>query len=506
MSDAKRGRGSDESRQVVQRRRAAEAATSGGPRKESTVRDLSLSVDASAVQRRSFESALVQLREAVTDARGPDPSDVQSIAASGLRGSGGTLPHLDRIGAAFGQHDVSHVQAHVGGAAAQAASAIGASAYASGDQVAFAEQPTLHTAAHEAAHVVQQRAGVPLEGGVGAAGDVYEQHADAVADAVVRGDSAAPLLDGFVGAGKAGGVQRKAVQRVETPTTQQLANRVLAETNIGQLERDIRTNFLKWRVAARNVGSGYELAGQRHKTACDDAAKEKALHEAIMFGILTAVTAGALSWVSSAAQAGKGLSATKELFFNVLEDTVQSGVGEGIDVAQTKVAPPSKPVGQNPLGFQNDLLNVLDELAINVNEYFKKVVGKIKAAPWSCWTNFDGTAQVAKHTAWLASSKLSKAPTVAGKSTISNSLETDMWAKWAPGLIRWVKSTSPRSPTGRRQEITDPGSPVEKRLNTLGITKAAGIGSDFGWWTTDGEVRKLVSWGKSHKPKKLLDL
>jgi len=49
--------------------------------------------------------------------------------------------------------------------------------------------------AHEAAHVVQQRGGVQLEGGIGQPGDSYEQHADAVADAVVAGRSAAPLLD-----------------------------------------------------------------------------------------------------------------------------------------------------------------------------------------------------------------------------------------------------------------------------------------------------------------------
>src|SRR5262249_34466680 len=43
--------------------------------------------------------------------------------------------------------------------------------------------------------VVQQRGGVQLKGGVGESGDSYEQHADAVADDVVAGRSAVPLLD-----------------------------------------------------------------------------------------------------------------------------------------------------------------------------------------------------------------------------------------------------------------------------------------------------------------------
>jgi len=69
-----------------------------------------------------------------------------------------------------------------------------ADAFAVGNSVAFRTSPDLHTAAHEAAHVVQQRQGLSLSAGVGVAGDEYEQQADAVADAVVQRRSAAPLL------------------------------------------------------------------------------------------------------------------------------------------------------------------------------------------------------------------------------------------------------------------------------------------------------------------------
>jgi hypothetical protein len=72
--------------------------------------------------------------------------------------------------------------------------------------------PSVHTAAHEAAHVVQQRGGVQLKGGVGETGDAYERHADTVADAVVAGRSAEDLLD----AGVATGGATHAVQRKDT--------------------------------------------------------------------------------------------------------------------------------------------------------------------------------------------------------------------------------------------------------------------------------------------------
>jgi hypothetical protein len=147
-----------------------------------------------------------------------DPGDVQSIAAQGVSGSGGALPHLDRIQRSFGaEHDVSGVRAHTDSAAASASQKIGASAFATGNDVAFTSTPDLHTAAHEAAHVVQQRHGVELAGGVGREGDAYEQHADAVANRVVSGQSAADLLGGTDA--KSSAVQRRAVQRVPDATT-----------------------------------------------------------------------------------------------------------------------------------------------------------------------------------------------------------------------------------------------------------------------------------------------
>lgn len=141
-----------------------------------------------------------------------DGPDVHATAAQGLTGTAATLPFIDQIQRAFGHHDVSEIRAHIGGPAAAAAAAMNARAYAAGDAVAFASTPDLHTAAHEAAHVVQQRGGVRLAGGIGRAGDEYERHADEVADAVVRGDTAEALLDRYAHRGASGG---PAVQKQE---------------------------------------------------------------------------------------------------------------------------------------------------------------------------------------------------------------------------------------------------------------------------------------------------
>ena len=153
-------------------------------------------------------------------AHGDISDDVHAAAARGISAGGGALPHQARIQEAFGRHDIGAVQAHVGGAAAEACASMGASAYASRGAVAFGQSPDLHTAAHEAAHVVQQQAGVSLKGGVGQVGDPYERHADQVADAVVAGQSAEGLLDAHAGPAVAqSAVQAEAVQQERGPET-----------------------------------------------------------------------------------------------------------------------------------------------------------------------------------------------------------------------------------------------------------------------------------------------
>lgn len=134
-------------------------------------------------------------------------TDIQAVAARGVTAGGGSLPHRAAIQASFGpNHDVSGIRAHVGGEAATAAAGIGAEAYAMGEHVAFRGAPDLHTAAHEAAHVVQQQGGVQLSGGVGQEGDIHERHADAVADRVVRGQPSGDLLALYDrGGGETGG-------------------------------------------------------------------------------------------------------------------------------------------------------------------------------------------------------------------------------------------------------------------------------------------------------------
>lgn len=111
-----------------------------------------------------------------------------------LAGAGTAFPHRARIEGAFGVPITA--QAHVDEEAADACRELDANGFASGEQVGFANgEPDLWTAAHEAAHTVQQRRGVRLAGVVGTDGDPYEQIACEAADRVVAGESARNLFE-----------------------------------------------------------------------------------------------------------------------------------------------------------------------------------------------------------------------------------------------------------------------------------------------------------------------
>jgi hypothetical protein len=121
------------------------------------------------------------------------PAAVDS-AQQGFAGGGSELPHRAAIESSFGV-DLGSVRAHAGDAASSACDDLGAQAYTQGSQIAFSSpSPSLHLAAHEAAHVVQQSQGVQLQSATGKVGDQYERQADAAADRVVAGQSARELF------------------------------------------------------------------------------------------------------------------------------------------------------------------------------------------------------------------------------------------------------------------------------------------------------------------------
>ena len=253
---------------------------------------------------------LFGVQRAAAGAPAEAAATVHAAAARGTATPASKLPHADRIQRAFGRHDISGIHAHTGGDAAASAHAMGASAYATGNHVVLGSSD-LHTVAHEAAHVVQQRAGVSLKDGVGDAGDRYEQHADAVADLVVQDQSAEALLDTMADGGGADGgrpVQTKlfiGAKKVPQEEVTPAARRSLRECDaqvIARLEAMVKDDVVKdrefanWPAAAKAVAEILRKEGEaRSKYAEGDGR-----HDPLLYDTLRAL---ATRWAMPAAAA-----------------------------------------------------------------------------------------------------------------------------------------------------------------------------------------------------------
>jgi Domain of unknown function (DUF4157)/ADP-ribosyltransferase exoenzyme len=199
-------------------------------------------------------------------------SAVHAAASRGVATPSSPLPFAGSIQRAFGRHDISGVQAHTGSEAAASAREMGAEAYATANHVVLGGGTDLHTVAHEAAHVVQQRGGVQLKGGVGEAGDTYERHADAVADRVSAGQSAEALLDQVAGSGATSGagatapIQRLTINQAEHPHLIVAIDSDQYDAAVGAVDNMVTANSkagLKYLSGALQVRGGGDRGAKR---------------------------------------------------------------------------------------------------------------------------------------------------------------------------------------------------------------------------------------------------
>ena len=129
----------------------------------------------------------------------------EAAVSAASSSSGAPLPaHLQKeIAAKAGGADLSAVRVHTGAASDAATKAVGARAYAVGQDIHFAagqydpsSEEGQHLIAHEVAHTVQQRGGSPKRQNklaVSGASDHAEVEADRFADSVTRGGPAASI-------------------------------------------------------------------------------------------------------------------------------------------------------------------------------------------------------------------------------------------------------------------------------------------------------------------------
>lgn len=180
---------------------------------------------------------------------GGTQASATDVANQGFSGGGSKIPYQSEMEASFGGVDFSDVKAHTGPAAKSASGALGAQAYAMGNQVSFGtDNPSKSLVAHELTHVLQQTGGSGRRAarhgdGIDVSG---EAEANAVESAVASGRTAESAL---TGAAKAGGVARKpALNRTTTNTSGGLGTSFVIDGNAlaSGASYDIWSRSISW--------------------------------------------------------------------------------------------------------------------------------------------------------------------------------------------------------------------------------------------------------------------
>lgn len=151
-----------------------------------------------------------EVEEAVEDQRHPEDStpgqkpahsqdsETLRVARSGFAGNPTQLPHSEKLSDVFGDRNTERIRAFTGEKATEAAEALGADAYSLDGKAAFRGAPTVETAAHETAHVLQQLPpdGSPAEHSGLASADQLEAEAEGVAESAAGSSPVAKHIPG----------------------------------------------------------------------------------------------------------------------------------------------------------------------------------------------------------------------------------------------------------------------------------------------------------------------
>lgn len=292
------------------------------------------------------------------------------------------------------------------------------------------------------------------------------------------------------------------VTELQTQATR-LKNQQRATLLLDQFKEEVLIRITGWEIAILNLGSAYARAAKNHSDAVEKKKKADAIKSQVMFSLLTVASAGGLAWISGAVQAAKGAAAEASLLTNTLEDVLQNSAAEafsanGPGLDQRVPTVDQTAVSDDPLVFQNQRMGRLKAAQLQAHTQFKTFTADLLKRPDADWDKYDEKAQTAPYAAWLAKADLlsggAKLPTV---DVMADELERAFWAKWAPAL-KVAKGEIDNVEQGFT--YVSPSTAVEERFDTLGITKASGV-DDFGWWTSDKEIIKVITWANGYQVK-----
>jgi hypothetical protein len=320
---------------------------------------------------------------------------------------------------------------------------------------------------------------------------------------------------------------------------------------------ELQKRYLSFEIAIRSQGNAYVMAYNRFMDTLQAQKDMNNIWTQVGFGVLTAVSCGALSWLSTVLQStsiskmprlripGRDLglvkieelpdlrrsigqldfgsgrwdtSAFREILLNSAEDTLQVMVSEGIDTYQLMTAPMlrASETIPHPQIYQNRALNHLatafrSHIEMLQNECDKLLRTRLERYKegYAEWFDKKFRQYIAAHNIHAGL----RPPVHIDEEAMARELEIGLWANWSvmklhrmipmPEYMRDPQTLSgwKVEPRFRKEYYGSTiGRRIENRLVELKIPALARIGEDFGWYTSEAEVRKLAQWGERWQP------
>jgi hypothetical protein len=268
---------------------------------------------------------------------------------------------------------------------------------------------------------------------------------------------------------------------------------------------DCDTKGKQWASTADRFGLCYKNAYDNHERVRKQQEAAEQLKADLCFAVLGLVVGGALSSLTTVAKNTNALKSATDWKVDGVTSVISGAIGKGVDSAKPTAKLPS--VSTDPLTYYLDIRSHVSTHVANEAEYLNKYVQLVKDIqignqPLSLMENVDPQKIDGKLQAEKQKSKLFRSPGQINQESLTKELEVGLWASWVKTLRYKVTTQNAYRGTSNSYIQRDSaGGIVEQHLTNL-----TGEDFDFGWYTTDGEVDKMVNWGNKWSPSQTFSL
>lgn len=244
-----------------------------------------------------------------------------------------------------------------------------------------------------------------------------------------------------------------------------------------------------WRAALRRQGNAYLTAHTNYQTTLQRASQQAQDRADFYAAVLTVVCVGALGFFGDMATNGRNFTGilSSEGARGSIEDAVQTGIGEGIDIRQGGWFTQHINRETHPLRYLNSQLEQLD----NLEGELIQSVGMTKSQIRRSSIAVNRAAINVEIFDWWNSARVRNQPsTGSSESAMAREFERNFWIQYfltemadrTTYFLPWVAGAEDYG-VGYRYEM--PEDAVISRIGILGLTRQAGI-TEWDSWPYQG--------------------